>query len=87
MESKNTVVANAMAANAMRDNGDVVVEFTTIGASGLERVSKKMSSTEFRDWLNKTGNGAKEQEIWHALMQGDRTNFLSGAIKVSVRAL
>lgn len=75
------------ARNAMRDNGDVLVEFTTLGASGMERVSKRMTSTAFRDWLVKTGNGAHEQGIWNELMKGDNASFLHGGIKVSVKAL
>lgn len=86
--SSNPVVRKAMnacAKNAAFDDGSVLVSYKIVGSSG--DTQKRMTSRDFKTWLEKTGNGSKAQEIWYALMQGDEYSFLSGATRVRVKAL
>ena len=92
MKSSNPTVSKAISANrAVAPNahgeGDVLVEFHAPDASGLAKVQKRMSPSQFDEWMAKTRNRDKIQQVWFALMKGETAEFASAPIAVSVRAL
>lgn len=94
VRSTNSVVANALAANAATNdakvagNGDVLVEFKTPDKDGMKQVSVRMSPSKIEEWLTKTGNKDYTQPLWESLMKGKDFSFLHySPIKVTVKAL
>ena len=87
--SSNPVVRKAMnatrAKNAAFDDGSVLVSYRGFGSP--TETQKRMTSRDFKTWLEKNSLGDKAQDIWFALMKGDDYSFVAGATKVKVKAL
>ena len=92
MTSTNPTVSRAMSASrsiARNAHGesDVLVEFHAPDATGLAKVQKRMSPSQFDEWMAKTRNRDKIQQVWFALMKGEMASFASAPVAVSVRSL
>lgn len=85
--STNPVVANALKAKNSLDDGSVLVSFRTLTGNGLESVQKRMTASQFKEWMSKIGLSSKEHEAWESLMKSDSYAFAANPIRISVRAL